>query len=130
MAPLPSSGDSPLYVGDYFQLSCAVVHGDAPFNITWFYNDEPVNKLDGITILMQSKRSSSLNIESVRGEHAGKYTCMGANRAGATEVFTYLIVKGLFGWLFHVFFFTYIYIYTITFRSLRLCLARNGWEIH
>uniref|UniRef100_A0A1A9WR29 Ig-like domain-containing protein n=1 Tax=Glossina brevipalpis TaxID=37001 RepID=A0A1A9WR29_9MUSC len=95
LAPLPSSADSPLYMGDYFQLNCAVVHGDAPFNITWFYNDEPVNKLDGITILMQSKRSSSLNIESVRGEHAGKYTCMGANRAGVTEVFTHLIVKEL-----------------------------------
>lgn len=72
-----------------------MVHGDAPFNITWYYNDEPAQMVDGIMILMHGRRSSSLNIESVSGEHAGKYTCMGANHAGHTTVSTNLTVKGL-----------------------------------
>ncbi|XP_054089346.1 cell adhesion molecule Dscam2 isoform X39 [Zeugodacus cucurbitae] len=93
LAPLPSNADSPLYVGDYFQLTCAVVHGDAPFNITWYYNDEPAELVDGIMILMHGRRSSSLNIENVSAEHVGKYTCMGANHAGHTTVSTNLTVK-------------------------------------
>lgn len=93
LAPLPVN--SPLYVGDYYQLSCAVVHGDAPFNITWYYNGQPAGDLPGVSILMHSHRSSSLNIESVRGDHAGTYTCRGANRAGQSSVETLLSVKGL-----------------------------------
>ncbi|XP_052841703.1 cell adhesion molecule Dscam2 isoform X32 [Drosophila gunungcola] len=91
LAPLPVN--SPLYVGDYYQLSCAVVHGDAPFNITWYYNGEPAGDLPGVTILMHGRRSSSLNIESVGGEHAGDYTCKGANQAGETTAETHLSVK-------------------------------------
>ncbi|XP_073812141.1 Down syndrome cell adhesion molecule 1 isoform X16 [Musca autumnalis] len=93
LTPLPSSMDSPLYVGDFYQLTCAVLHGDAPFNITWYYNDEPLFNKEGITILMYSKRSSSLNIESVRPENAGKYSCIGANHAGYTEVSTNLTIR-------------------------------------
>nr|XP_044249301.1 Down syndrome cell adhesion molecule-like protein Dscam2 isoform X10 [Drosophila takahashii] len=91
LAPLPAN--SPLYVGDYYQLSCAVVHGDAPFNITWYYNGQPAGDLPGVTILMHGRRSSSLNIESVGGDHAGNYTCKGANRAGETLAETTLSVK-------------------------------------
>jgi len=94
LAPLPVN--SPLYVGDYYQLTCAVVHGDAPFNITWYYNGEPAGDLPGVTILMHGRRSSSLNIESVGGDHAGNYACKGANRAGETLAETTLSVKGLF----------------------------------
>nr|XP_036670187.1 Down syndrome cell adhesion molecule-like protein Dscam2 isoform X47 [Drosophila suzukii] len=91
LAPLPVN--SPLYVGDYYQLTCAVVHGDAPFNITWYYNGEPAGDLPGVTILMHGRRSSSLNIESVGGDHAGNYACKGANRAGETLAETTLSVK-------------------------------------
>ncbi|XP_034653924.1 Down syndrome cell adhesion molecule-like protein Dscam2 isoform X37 [Drosophila subobscura] len=91
LAPLPVN--SPLYVGDYYQLSCAVVHGDAPFNITWDYNGQPAGDLPGVTIMMHSRRSSSLNIESVQGGHAGVYTCRGANRAGETTAESHLSVK-------------------------------------
>ncbi|XP_039500280.1 Down syndrome cell adhesion molecule-like protein Dscam2 isoform X4 [Drosophila santomea] len=91
LAPLPVN--SPLYVGDYYQLTCAVVHGDAPFNITWYYNNEPAGDLAGVTILMHGRRSSSLNIESVGGDHTGNYTCKGANRAGETTAETHLSVK-------------------------------------
>jgi len=73
-----------------------VVHGDAPFNITWYYNGEPAGDLPGVTILMHGRRSSSLNIESVGGDHAGNYACKGANRAGETLAETTLSVKGLF----------------------------------
>lgn len=95
MAPLPSSLDSPLHVGDYYQLNCAVLHGDAPFNITWYYNNERIFNQEGITIFMHSTRSSSLSIESLRPENAGKYSCVGANRAGYTEVSTNLTIRGL-----------------------------------
>ncbi|XP_046866021.1 Down syndrome cell adhesion molecule-like protein Dscam2 isoform X36 [Drosophila willistoni] len=91
LAPLPIN--SPLYVGDYYQLTCAVVHGDAPFNITWYYNGQPAGDLTGVIIMMHSRRSSSLNIESVQGQHAGTYSCMGANRAGQTLAETQLSVK-------------------------------------
>lgn len=97
LAPLPSNAaDEPLYVGDYFQLTCAVVHGDFPYNITWYFNGQPAQTVNGIQILIHGKRSSSLNIESVHGNHAGNYTCVGANRAGETEVSTTLSVKGWF----------------------------------
>nr|XP_032292768.1 Down syndrome cell adhesion molecule-like protein Dscam2 isoform X16 [Drosophila virilis] len=91
LAPLPNN--SPLYVGDYYQVTCAVVHGDAPFNITWYYNGQPAGQLPGVSILMHGRRSSSLNIESVQGGHAGNYTCMGANGAGHTIAETKLSVK-------------------------------------
>lgn len=94
MTPLPSSLDNPLFLGDYFQLTCAVLHGDSPYNITWYFNDEPVNNMEGITVLMHSKRSSSLNIESVLAKHVGKYSCIGANQAGYAEVSTNLTIKG------------------------------------
>lgn len=94
LAPLPVN--SPLYVGDYYQVSCTVLHGDAPFNITWYYNGQSASELPGVSILMHSSRSSSLNIDSVQGDHAGSYTCMGANRAGYTTIETNLSVKGLF----------------------------------
>lgn len=95
LAPFAIS-DDPLYLGDYFQLTCAVVHGDAPYNITWYFNDRLVSNDDSVSILMHGKRSSSLNIESVAGQHAGNYTCIGSNTAGSTSVSTTLSIRGLF----------------------------------
>lgn len=95
MAPL-AFGDEPLFPGDYFQLTCAVTHGDFPLNITWFLNDEPIfNQQNDIMIQYNGKRSSSLTIDSVTGSHAGNYTCIGSNRAGQSISSTTLSVKGL-----------------------------------
>lgn len=88
--------DEPLHLGDFFQLTCAVVHGDFPYNISWYFNDQPINYIDGISILMHGKRSSSLNIESVSDQHAGNYTCIGSNIAGSASVATTLSIRGLF----------------------------------
>lgn len=87
--------DEPLALGDYFQLMCTVLHGDTPLNITWYFNDEPITYIEGITKLMISKRSSSLNIDSVSGQHSGNYTCIGANAAGRAIISTTLSIRGL-----------------------------------
>lgn len=72
------------------------MHGDFPYNITWYFNDEPVNNIDGVNIIMASKRTSLLNIDSVRDTHDGNYTCIGANSAGRSIVTSELSVKGSF----------------------------------
>lgn len=87
--------DEPLHLGDYFQLTCAVVHGDFPYNITWYFNDEPITHFEGVTILMHGKRSGSLNIDSVSAQHSGNYTCIGSNRAGRASITTTLSIRGL-----------------------------------
>lgn len=94
LAPFGVS-DEPLHLGDYFQLTCAVVHGDFPYNITWYFNDEPITYFDGVSILMHGKRSSSLNIESVSAQHSGNYTCIGSNTAGRASITTTLSIRGL-----------------------------------
>ncbi|XP_055318398.1 cell adhesion molecule Dscam2 isoform X22 [Sitodiplosis mosellana] len=92
LAPFGIS-DEPLHLGDYFQLTCAVVHGDFPYNITWYFNDEPITYIDGVTILMHGKRSSSLNIDSVSGAHSGNYSCIGSNVAGRASITTTLSIR-------------------------------------
>lgn len=87
--------DDPLHLGDFFQLNCAVIHGDFPYNITWLFNEQPVNYLSGVSILMVGKRSSSLNIDSVSGQHAGNYSCIGSNTAGTAVISTSLSIRGL-----------------------------------
>lgn len=94
LAPLPTN--EPLYPGDFFQLTCNVVHGDSPYNITWYFNDEPVGHIDGVNIMWASKRTSLLNIDSVRDIHDGNYTCVGSNSAGQSRVTSVLSVKGSF----------------------------------
>lgn len=86
--------DEPLYLGDFFQLNCAVVHGDFPYNITWYFNDRPIIYVDGVSILMNGKRSSSLNVDSVAGQHAGNYTCVASNIGGSTYITTTLSIRG------------------------------------
>lgn len=94
LAPF-ATNDEPLHLGDYFQLTCAVVHGDFPYNITWYFNDEPITYFDGVSILMHGKRSSSLNIESVSAQHSGNYSCKGSNRAGQASITSTLSIRGL-----------------------------------
>lgn len=94
LAPFANS-DEPLHLGDYFQLTCAVLHGDSPYNITWYFNDEPIHYVDGVSILFHGKRSSSLNIEPVTERHPGRYTCIGSNAAGRANVTTTLSIRGL-----------------------------------
>ncbi|CAD7088390.1 unnamed protein product [Hermetia illucens] len=85
--------DETLFIGDFFQQSCIVTHGDFPFNISWYFNDHLLGEDDSIEIMINGRRSSSLTIESVAGRHAGNYTCKASNHAGSGVSTATLSVK-------------------------------------
>lgn len=84
-------------MGDYFQLNCVIVQGDFPVNTTWLLNNEPYYQVNGISVQLNGKRGSSLNIDAVTASHAGNYTCIAVNKAGNVSASTLLVVKGLCG---------------------------------
>lgn len=78
-------------------MTCAFIHGDLPIEISWSHNGRILSALDdndNSLTLVNSKRSSALNIDSISGEHAGNYTCTGVNRAGTESLSTQLFVNG------------------------------------
>lgn len=88
-------GDETINSGDMATASCAVTKGDFPLNITWVFNDLPLNVVHGVTISRVNKRISTLSIESARAEDSGKYTCLAENAAGKSEYSSLLNVNGI-----------------------------------
>lgn len=78
---------------EFFQILCTAIHGDHPIQFTWLLRNETVFATERIRIDF-TKRSSTLSIESVRGEDAGNYSCVAFNRAGSSNSTAELIVKG------------------------------------
>lgn len=78
-------------------MTCAFIHGDLPIEILWSHNGRPISTSEdfdnGLTVV-NMKRSSVLNIDSIAGEHAGNYTCFGKNSAGTDSLDTQLFVNG------------------------------------
>lgn len=88
-------GDEPANFGDSASVVCLVLSGDLPVDISWLFNDYPMNSYSGISIIKGSKKNSILTIESVGGRHAGNYTCTARNAANAVSHSAELIVNGL-----------------------------------
>ena len=99
IAPFFLSTDA-LFPGDYFTLQCSIIHGDLPLSIFWKFNgmliDPNPSENNDVIISNMGSRSSVLTIDSVRGHHAGNYTCFGKNGAGTSNHSVFLIVNGLF----------------------------------
>lgn len=87
-------GDEVSNAGDIVAVQCMVLKGDMPIEIKWMHNNHPVISENGVTIMKMSPRISSLNIESVRGEHRGLYKCVATNKAGQDEYSSELNVNG------------------------------------
>lgn len=49
---------------------------------------------EDVTVLKSGKRSKQLSIESVKAGHAGEYSCVVSNSAGATQHSAVLDVNG------------------------------------
>lgn len=81
--------------GETVSVQCTVSKGDLPLNITWRLNDQSVDTNRGITV-MTLKRFSTLNIDSVRADNGGIYTCNAQNLAGHAVYSARLNVNGNF----------------------------------
>lgn len=89
-------GDEASNTGESAAVNCLIVKGDAPINIKWALNGEPlINGQNGIIIVKMSARLSSLSIESITDKHRGIFKCIAENAAGRTDNESELKVNGI-----------------------------------
>lgn len=81
--------------GDSVSAVCTIVNGDSPLEITWALNGMPVEENHRISVTT-TKRNSLLSIDSASPSHAGTYTCVASNAAGATTYSAELTVNGTY----------------------------------
>lgn len=96
MSPF-SFGDDPLEENEFVTVTCSVLKGDLPITISWKLNGQPLTSNDEVTITPTGKRMSVLVIESVKGHHAGTYSCVGRSEAGEDVHSSDLLVNGWHG---------------------------------
>lgn len=81
--------------GDSVSGVCTVVNGDSPLEISWALNGMPIDESHRISVTT-TKRNSLLSIDSASPSHAGMYTCVASNAAGATSYSAELTVNGTY----------------------------------
>lgn len=84
---------------DTVSALCTITTGDLPISIYWFFTSSlnvtrNLSSTEGLMILRNSKKISSLNIDSVQANHRGNYTCVASNRAGVAQHSALLHVNG------------------------------------
>ena len=93
LAPM-SFGNEIVDEGNYGQLLCSVIKGDAPFAFTWSLHGATVHTEPGLTTNQIGGRTSILTIDSIGHRHSGQYTCTVSNQAGQSSKSTELKVNG------------------------------------
>ncbi|XP_036333525.1 Down syndrome cell adhesion molecule-like protein Dscam2 isoform X33 [Rhagoletis pomonella] len=78
-------GEERINEQDMVSASCTVNKGDLPIDIYWMKNGGRVYTNDGLIVTRNSQRLSVLSVESVRARHAGNYSCVATNNAGASR---------------------------------------------
>ncbi|KAK2577361.1 hypothetical protein KPH14_003477 [Odynerus spinipes] len=84
--------DKAVNSGESVSAVCTIVSGDSPLEITWALNGMPVEENQRISVTT-TKRNSLLSIDSASPRHAGTYTCVASNAAGATTYSAELTVN-------------------------------------
>lgn len=88
-------GNEPVNAGDVASVLCMVTKGDFPMEISWMFQNQPLDdKMDDVIVSDSGKRGKQLTIEAVRAKHAGEYTCIASNIAGSVTRTAVLDVNG------------------------------------
>ena len=84
-------------IGSYFQVVCSIEEGSLPIFFEWFKNSKSLSAVPGVNYKIEnSKRSSTLSIESININDAGNYSCVAKNPFGSDGHNIVLNIKGLF----------------------------------
>lgn len=75
-------------------MTCLVSEGDLPLEITWHFEGDTLDELEGISITSIGKRGSLLLIEPVSEAQSGNFTCTARNKAGVVDYTASLSVYG------------------------------------
>jgi len=95
-------GDTPVFAGQSAQVTCSVLEGDSPLELSWTF-DGPRDVFEmGASALSVGTKTTLLSIDNTNSDHRGNYTCHVANRAGNASYTASLNVHGIL---------TYVYIY-------------------
>ncbi|CAB3223434.1 unnamed protein product [Arctia plantaginis] len=86
-------GDGPVNAQEMVLVTCAVSKGDLPLKIEWYFNGNSVKSGEIGINLVNTRRSSQLNIDSVSHQNQGNYTCVVKNAAGAMNYTAQLFVN-------------------------------------
>lgn len=96
MKPFSFEGDS--NVGETAQLTCHIIKGDTPLEITWVFQgpDGRVQPMPQPIIENRiGKKITMLEIPTVTEYHRGSYSCKAKNRAGIVNQTAFLMVNGI-----------------------------------
>lgn len=88
-------GAEPANDQEAIMVICSVTKGDMPFVIQWYFNGQAVRTGRRGIVLLNTKRSSQISIESVSHENQGNYTCVVKNEAGVMNYTATLFVNGI-----------------------------------
>lgn len=97
MKPFSFEGES--NVGETAQLTCHVIKGDTPLEISWVFQgpDGRVQPMPQPIIENKiGKKITMLEILAVTEYHRGSYSCIAKNRAGVVNQTAFLMVNGIF----------------------------------
>lgn len=95
-----SFGEDDINLDEAVSATCTITKGDLPIYINWSLLDSEtgveknLSTNDGVMIVRNSQKISSLNIDAVKGRHRGNYSCLAYNKAGVARFSAFLSVNG------------------------------------
>jgi hypothetical protein len=103
-----SFGDDGKNFEDTVSALCTITKGDLPMNVYWMFTStsnvtQNLTSSDGVIIIRNSQKISSLNIDSVQARNRGNYTCIASNKAGVAQHSAFLHVNGYYTNFFLIF---------------------------
>ncbi|XP_022655323.1 Down syndrome cell adhesion molecule-like protein Dscam2 isoform X7 [Varroa destructor] len=79
--------------GKRVSLICSVTSGSPPISFSWSKGGRPVGPLTGIKIIHFDEFQDQLQIEKLRSEHVGNYTCNAKNSFGTDQMSVAVALK-------------------------------------
>lgn len=95
---VPFNFEERIFSGQSAQITCLVSEGDAPLNITWWFQKSDESELiplpSGISVNKMGSKLSVLFIEFTSSYIAGNYACIVENKAGSSKYTSTLNIHG------------------------------------